>query len=124
MRAQPLVIEGTFDTAADTEDWFTVRIVDDGSPPSANVLTHTDHHLTLQFTNPAYALGDYPLYQIYARATTGFAVTRTSETQMSPAVTIPWSKTNDDDSKTFVIRVLRISGQPNSNRYRLVLTAD
>ena len=124
MRALALVIESNFDTPADTDDYFTVRILDDGALPESNVLKYTDHHLVLEFRNPAYVIGDYPLYQITVTATTGVAYTRTSETQMSPAVTVPWPKTTGDDSKTFLIRIRRISGQPNGNKYRLVVLAD
>jgi hypothetical protein len=101
-----------------------VRIIDDGSPPDPNVLKYTDHHLVLSFTNPAYTIGDYPLYEITATGTTGVAYTRTSERAMSPTVTVPWPKTNEDDSKTFLIRIRRISGEANGNPYRLVLQAD
>jgi hypothetical protein len=124
MRAPALVLESNFDTAADTDDYFTVRILDDGAPPDPNVLKYTDHHLVLAFTNPAYEIGDYPLYQLTVTGTTGVAYTRTSETRMSPSVTVPWPKTAEDDSKTFLIRIRRISGQPNGNKYRLVLQAD
>ena len=85
MAAPALAIESTFDTAADWDDYFTVRILDDGSVPDPNVLKYTDHHLVLSYRNPAYALGDYPLYQITVTATTGVAYTGRQRQRCRPA---------------------------------------
>jgi len=124
MRAPQLVITGTFDTSADVDDFFTLKVLDDGTPPETNVLNYRDHHLIVSFVNPAYAIGDYPLYQLTVKATDGFLVTRTSESKLSPDVNVPWAKTAADDSKTFLIQVRRLSGQPSSNTYTLVFQAD
>jgi hypothetical protein len=118
MRDPSLVIYGNFDTTGDTEDWFSIRIIDDGTAPGPN---YPLHHLQAGF-GPPNTGDDYQItiWEMTALQYSGWS----SPIARNPSVTYTWPMTTQDDTRTLFIRVRRVGGTPNPNLYAMVIAAD